>query len=329
MSPKTAPATARRSKWVLGLALLLPLCLVAAGVVWWRGGLGSLVGREQCIASTPAGSVSLEPEQAEHAATIAAEALRRGLPPRAVTVALAAAMQESKLHNLSSGDQDSAGLFQQRPSQGWGSFEQVTDPVYATDRFYDALTSVHGWQTLAITEAAQAVQQSAFPGAYQEHADDARIMSAIFSGRVGAGLTCTVRAESETRQKEGPTGLTPRAQLAREEMEAAFGTLSLGGFAPGGVTRPNPSAHNAGRAIDVFFRPFDDPTQRHRGWSLAHWLVAHADRLDIAILIYRDQIWSAERSPEGWRDYTSPFGDPNDPVQRHLDHIHVEVVEGE
>ena len=94
-------------------------------------------------------------------------------------------------------------------------------------------------------------------------------------------------------------------------------------------SRANPSAHNDGRAIDVFFRPFDDPTQRHRGWSLAHWLVAHADRLDIAILIYRDQIWSAARSPEGWRDYTSPFGDPKDPVQRHLDHIHVEVVEGE
>jgi hypothetical protein len=326
MPTPDVPRTSRAPLWVALFAVGVPLVLLAVGLVWWQGGIGIIVGREQCVATSRVGSVELEPEQAEHAATIAATAVRRQLPTRAVTVGLATAMQESQLRNLDGGDHDSAGLFQQRPSQGWGTFDQVTDPDYASNRFFDALMGIDGWQTLAITEAAQAVQRSAFPDAYQQHADEARILADTFTGRAGAALTCTVRAESERKQSETATGLTGRAQHVREEMESAFGTLSLGGFAPGGVTRANPSAHNDGRAIDVFFRPHRDSDQRRSGWRLANWLVAHADRLDIALLIYRDQIWSARRSPEGWRGYVSSFGDPKDPVQRHLDHIHVEVV---
>lgn len=315
--------------WVIGLLCLgLPLLLLVAGIVWWRGGVGLIVGREQCVATTRQGAISLSPEQAQHAATIAAAARQRGLPLRASTVALATAIQESKLENLSGGDHDSAGLFQQRPSQGWGSFDQVTDPVYATGRFFDALILVSNWEQMAITDAAQAVQRSAYPDAYANHANDARILTATFHGTAGAALTCTVRAEEEAAQGESSTGLTPRANRLREEMETTFGTLSLGGFAPGGVQRANPSAHNDGRAIDVFFRPYQSGEQRQSGWSLANWLVANADRLDVAVLIYRDHIWSSRRSPEGWREYASPFGDPKDPVQRHLDHVHVEVEAG-
>ena len=93
-------------------------------------------------------------------------------------------------------------------------------------------------------------------------------------------------------------------------METAWGTQSLGGFAPGGVQRANPSAHNEGRAIDVFFEPYRTPESRHEGWAMAHWLIANADALDVSIIIYRDKIWSARRSPEGWRDYVSPFRRP-------------------
>ncbi|HVQ88360.1 MAG TPA: hypothetical protein VMT88_09260, partial [Actinomycetes bacterium] len=223
----------------------------------------------------------------------------------------------------------SAGLFQQRPSQGWGSFDQVTDPRYASQRFYDALTAVDNWESLAVTEAAQAVQRSAFPRAYQSQVAEARVLAATFSGRAGAALSCTIRAESEPVQPVTSTGLTRRAQRVREQLESAVGPLSLGGFAPGGVQRSNPSAHNDGRAIDVFFRPYQAVQQRRRGWAVANWLVAQADRLDVSVLIYRDRIWSAARSPEGWRDYVSPVGDPSDPVLRHLDHIHVEVAEGD
>lgn len=311
------------------LVVLLAVALVVTGAVaWWRGGVGTLVGRELCSVSAAGESVSLTPEQAEHAATIAAVAVRERLPHRALVVALATAMQESQLRNLPGGDRDSAGLFQQRPSQGWGSYAQVTDPDHAASTFFGRLAAVPSWQDLTVTEAAQAVQRSAFPDAYQQHATQSRILAEAFAGDPGAAVTCTVRAEAEPRQREQPDGLTPRAQALRASMEEAFGPLSLGGFAPGGVDRPNPSTHEDGLAVDVFFRPHRDPEQRRAGWALARWLVAHADRLDVGVLIYSDQIWSARRSPEGWRPYTSPFGDRDDPVQRHLDHIHVEVVAG-
>ncbi len=91
------------------------------------------------------------------------------------------------------------------------------------------------------------------------------------------------------------------------------------------------SAHYEGRAIDVFFRPYDDPRQTKEGWALAHWLVANADRLAIATVIYDDHIWSAGRSTEGWRPY-APSDQSEDPgtaaIQRHLDHVHVDVLPG-
>jgi hypothetical protein len=308
------------------LALALPLALAAGFLVWWNGGFGPILGREVCRVSGPDGAVSLDHEQVANAATVAAVADQRGLPPRAVTVGLATAMQESELRNLDGGDHDSAGLFQQRPSQGWGSFDEVTDPVYAAEAFFSALVTVERWQQLPVTVAAQTVQRSAYPDAYQKHADEAKILTAALTGRRGAALSCTVRAEDERRQKINDTGLTPRASSLRSDLESTWGSQSLGGFAPGGVTRPQPSAHNEGRAIDVFFEPAGEPEMRHDGWALAHWLVANADRLDVKLVIYRDKIWSAARSPEGWRDYTSPYGDPKDPTLRHLDHVHVEVT---
>ena len=318
--------SASRSLFKVLLVLALPLTLVAGVIVWWKGGVGTFVGRELCTVEGPTSSFELDAEQAQHASTIAAVALNDGLPKRAVTVGLATAMQESKLYNLEGGDHDSAGLFQQRPSQGWGSFAQVTDPVHASQAFFSALLSVTRWQRMPVTEAAQAVQRSAYPDAYEEHADEAKILAAALTGRRGAALSCTVRAEEERPQKLDASGLTPRATNLRTAMEDAWGTQSLGGFAPGGVKREGPSAHNEGRAIDVFFEPYQDRQSRYGGWAMAHWLVAHADELDVGIIIYRDKIWSAWRSPEGWRDYVSPFGDPHDPTQRHLDHIHVEVT---
>jgi len=318
-------SSAARGVLVAVLALALPVALVAGLVVWWNGGIGTLVGREHCTVESQDGSVELDAEQVAHASTIAAVALTDRLPVRAVTVGLATAMQESKLYNLPEGDHDSAGLFQQRPSQGWGSFEQVTDPVYASQAFFTALLRVDEWQRLPVTEAAQAVQRSAYPAAYAKHADDAKVLADALTGHRGASLSCTVRQQDLRAQKLGDSGLTPRAAKLRTAMEAEWGTQSLGGFAPGGVTRPNPSAHNEGRAIDIFFEPYRDPQSRHDGWAMAHWLVAHAEALDVSVVIYRDKIWSARHSPEGWRDYTSSFGNPKDPTQRHLDHIHAEV----
>ena len=97
-------------------------------------------------------SVDFDPSQTRYAATITAVAVKRGLPPRAATIAIATALQESKLRNLRYGDRDSVGLFQQRPSQGWGTEEQILDPVYAVNRFYDALVKIKGYESMEITE---------------------------------------------------------------------------------------------------------------------------------------------------------------------------------
>jgi hypothetical protein len=116
--------------------------------------------------------------QRKNATTIVQVGDALDVPDRGEVVALAAAMQESRLYNLghlgAKNDHDSLGLFQQRPSMGWGSARQVTDPVFAATAFYLALQRVPRWQSMAVTVAAQKVQRSAFPNAYAKWEADAR-----------------------------------------------------------------------------------------------------------------------------------------------------------
>ena len=167
---------------------------------------------------------------------IAAVADRRGLPARAISIALATAYQESKLENVDGGDRDSLGLFQQRPSQGWGTPKQIMDPYYATNAFYDALVKIDGYQNMEITEAAQEVQRSAFPEAYADHEKDGRTIASDMSGNSPAAFTCVVDARTSQRRRCTASGLTPRANAVRRDIAGAFGDLPLGGFEPGGVT---------------------------------------------------------------------------------------------
>ncbi|MFJ2008000.1 C40 family peptidase [Streptomyces chartreusis] len=108
-------------------------------------------------------------EQLPNAKTIVATGIKLDIPARGQIVALATALQESALRNIDYGDRDSVGLFQQRPSQGWGTRAQIMDPVYASKKFYNALKSVDGWQRMPITVAAQTVQKSAYEDAYAKH----------------------------------------------------------------------------------------------------------------------------------------------------------------
>ncbi|OKI09404.1 hypothetical protein A6A06_01460 [Streptomyces sp. CB02923] len=112
--------------------------------------------------------LDLPGEQVPNAQTIVATGISLKVPRRGQIVALATAMQESRLRNLASGDRDSIGLFQQRPSQDWGTPEQIRDPVYASERFYKALLKVKGWQQMTVPQAAQAVQKSGYPHAYAQ-----------------------------------------------------------------------------------------------------------------------------------------------------------------
>lgn len=105
-------------------------------------------------------------DQVPNAKMIQATGVAMNIPARGQVVALATALQESGLRNLTYGDRDSLGLFQQRPSMGWGTASQILDPVHASTKFYQGLKKISGWQSLSVTQAAQAVQKSGFPEAY-------------------------------------------------------------------------------------------------------------------------------------------------------------------
>jgi hypothetical protein len=314
------------------VAGLLAVTLVAAGgALAWLGseGIGPVPLQEQCVARSGENEVELDPDQARNAAIIAGVGVRRGLPARAVTIALATAYQESDLHNLAHGDRDSLGLFQQRPSMGWGTAAQVREPHYAAGKFYDALVKVNGYQTMAVTDAADRVQRSAFPDAYADHEDDARIVASALTGQSTGSFSCVVRHPAYAAETIGSNGLTPRAEAVRKDLVETFGKLSTGGYAPGGVSSGHMegSAHYDGRAVDVFVRPISKENTR-RGWAYAHYLVAQADRLGITAVIFSDKIWtSGTRSGGGWRDYKAPQRAGNTDTLRHLDHVHVDVAE--
>src|SRR6478735_11470031 len=144
--------------------------------------------------------VDLDAVQYQHAATINAVGLGRGLPEQARVIALATGLQESSLRNLDHGDRDSLGLFQQRPSQGWGEPTEIMDPVYASGKFYDALVQVPDWQTLSVTQAAQAVQYSAYPDAYAKWADEATILAGDLGGGQDPQGSCRAGAQPVTAE---------------------------------------------------------------------------------------------------------------------------------
>jgi hypothetical protein len=251
-------------------ALFLVLLLAVLAVPIWHALQAKHVSAALCSTTatateTAAISYTLTPTQMANAATIAAVGRRAGLPDHAVTIALATALQESKLENLPYGDRDSVGLFQQRPSQGWGTPAELQDPIYASQAFYDHLVKVSGWQSAAVTAAAQAVQRSGAPYAYADWEPEARALARALTGEARAGLTClsvprgtagtTVNALAE--QELGRTISDRPATTARGWADAAWlvahstqlglekvgyqgeeWTRSRGTWAKGGATGP-------------------------------------------------------------------------------------------
>src|SRR5512139_2745733 len=332
---RRGPSRSRRTEaggaaraFLVGLAVL---ALLAVGGVLVLRGVGPFPDPEGCRAEVGDVVVDLSLEQAENASTIAAVGVRRGLPARAVSIALATAYQESKIRNLDHGDRDSLGLFQQRPSMGWGSERQLQDPYYATNAFFDELEKVDGYHRMRITEAAQAVQRSGFPEAYEDHEADARALASALTGySPGGRFTCVTRSpESLEQERPVANGLTPRANAVRRNLDKAFGDLPLGGFAPNGVKDGHQagSAHYDGRAIDVFVRPVN-PANNRKGWAIAQYLVAHADRLHVQHVIFDAKIWSSGiRSSQGWREYDAGDRPGDRAVLEHRDHVHVDVYD--
>jgi hypothetical protein len=225
-----------------------------------------------CLVTTEDGSVSLDADQMANAATIAAVGIRRELPSRALVVALAAALQESKLRNLSYGDRDSVGLFQQRPSQNWGTPKQIRDPRYAAGRFYDALVKVRNWKKLRVTEAAQRVQRSAFPEAYQQWADEAEVLTAALNGSASGAVACTVLDQPTRRGTDAARALDESFRLDWGDSAAVA------------------AAEATGVVLAV--------RSEQIGWRYAHWLVAHATDRGVESVQFGTRLWTARGG--GW-----------------------------
>ena len=152
--------------------------------------------------------VTLNPAQMSDAQVIYDVSVALDLPQKAAVIAEATALQESRLINLPYGTSDSLGLFQQRPSEGWGTPGEIMQPVYASTKFYDALVQIPGWQSLPITVAAQAVQDSAHPDAYAKWQPLADALVATFSGTADDCLTDNGTSIPQSGTTRLPAGFT-------------------------------------------------------------------------------------------------------------------------
>ncbi|MER5863962.1 hypothetical protein [Kitasatospora sp. NPDC002040] len=281
--------TGRRRRPVRLVLIGLTVLGVIAGAVVWFNRDTLIPPPEGCTVVTATGKGNLELAQAANAATITAVALSRGLPERAVTIALATAMQESKIHNLDGGDRDSVGLFQQRPSQGWGTVEQIKDPVYATNKFLDGLVKVPGYARLPLTDAAQEVQRSGFPQAYAKHETNATLLASALTGREPGALSCVVHDLAATTAAANEGGQQPgAADRARRE----FGKLV--------TTTSAPSAAKDTRPV-LALTPQPGAAQRQTGWALAQWAVAQAGDLGIGQVAYDGKVWKVDKPADGWQ----------------------------
>ncbi|WNM38645.1 hypothetical protein RMN56_26470 [Micromonospora halotolerans] len=161
-------------KSVLGIAGLAFTGGVFAGPVAAHADARPVQGKPAAVATVQGAQshIDLNDEQLANAKAIIAATKKAGLPERAAVISIATSLQESKLENLGhlgdANDHDSLGLFQQRPSSGWGTPEQITNPEYATLAFEKGLKQVDGWDKMPLTEAAQTVQVSAYPDAYAQ-----------------------------------------------------------------------------------------------------------------------------------------------------------------
>ncbi|MDH6548921.1 heavy metal transporter [Streptomyces sp. SAI-041] len=304
--PEPLPSTRKRRGRLLRFGAALVVLCAVAGYLVVQYVTGGTDGPSCRVVSGRAGGPSYEftPEQAVNAATITAVGTGRGLPERAVTIALATALQESGLRNIAHGDRDSLGLFQQRPSQGWGTPKEILDPTYAAGEFYKHLVKVRDYQGLPLTVAAQRVQRSGYPEAYAKHEPDAVLLAAALTGSSAATLTCDGRQESGRAAQAAATGPDAvRSALVRDFGRDALETAAaeVGGKA---APSPTPTAADA-RTVTLPVREDTRAGARRslteRGWQLAHWAVANASALRIERVSYAGRQWTAGSTDSEWR----------------------------
>jgi hypothetical protein len=257
------PGTTR----TLGCLTLAFVLVIAAGVgvFWWLRGRGltePVPGQQRCVATANNKSAVLDLDQAHFASIIAGLSVRRGLPPRAASIALATAYQETGIRNLDYGDSDSVGLFQQRPSQGWGSKQQLMDPYYATGKFYDALIKIKNWESDDINDVAQKVQRSGHPEAYRDHEADGRVLASTLTGQTPAGFSCLDRS-----------GTPGDAKGLRRSLQRTFGELD---------------DSVEGSVVTIRAR------SSRQAWAYAHFAVANAQSYGVTTVKIGNRSWQTQ-----------------------------------
>lgn len=242
-----------------------------------------------CQAGSGQDAISLDFEQAQDAATIADVAVYDHLPQRALTIAYATALQESKLGNPDYGTGDSVGIFQQRPSQGWGSARELQDPVFASQAFFEsgpsALAKIPGYTRLTVAEAAQDVQRSADGSAYAQWTDEASLLSGDYMTRPHA-VTCWY--DPATQAADNGVSARPNLPGAARKLEGTFGTPRADGVVTG-VTQAD-----SGRS-EIFH------ITRAGGWPVANWLVTNASSFGITQVTYDGYQWNASLTETSWQ----------------------------
>ncbi len=223
-----------RARAIVGAAVVLVLVVAGYGVYDHFRAVTPPPPPPGCQAGIGVQAISLDPDQAAIAATIAGVAVRRKLPKQAVIIAYAAALQESKMQNLDYGDRNSVGVFQQRPSQGWGPATDLEDPVYATTKFFAALVRVPGYTRMPVDQAAQDVQHSGDGSAYEQWAAVAAQLAGYFTGTSPHGVSCwyvppaTANLAGVTRNLDADVRAAGAKRRCGEDHDGPFGPKERG-----------------------------------------------------------------------------------------------------
>ena len=292
-SPQRQPAGYRyqRPSWRRPLIALTVIALVLVGGAYgaytvYQRFVTQVLTLPGCQAGTGDNAVPLDFEQAADAATIAGVAVTEHLSTRALTIAYATAYQEAKLENPDYGDRDSVGVFQQRPSQNWGTAAHLEDPAYATQKFFGVLVHVPNYTTIPVYEAAQAVQKSADGYAYQQWAPQGQVLASAYTATPHA-VTCWY----DPVQQASSQGVSTKLNLhgAATELDHVFGTPGQRGAVLTAVTR----SHSG--SSDVI------TTTSGAGWAVANWLVTHAISYGITHVSYAGYQWTASLTETSWQ----------------------------
>jgi hypothetical protein len=341
-----------------GAAVASLLGLILFGAL--AGSTGAIGRTSDCVPSGIGANAAPSVEAQSLAATADQVASEMNMPGRAVLIILMTGWQESSMTNLSGGDRDSVGWLQQRPSQGWGTVDEIMDPAHAARSFFTHLRGVGDWMTMDLGDAAQAVQRSAYPDAYDKWEGAAMNLAAVVGADLGRGgdaygdgqilaspalasdlcggfgtgsgvMAAGGRAEwPEEQATVCPDPTTGRGCLTPRTFTFVNTLLASGPPVPSiSCWDPhawNPSSdHPRGRACDVpVSSGFPNADQAAVGQAVASWTVANAPTLGVHYVIWSGQIWYADK---GWIPYDGAAGlyDVSTPSGGHYDHVHISI----